>query len=308
MDSQKNIKDLQNKTSDNVSEFEVDITNDDVTVIIPTLNEEEAIGYVLEDVLTNGYENILIVDGNSTDRTLEIVKKYKVKAIQQEGKGKTGALKTALKHIKTPYFVLMDGDCTYAAKDIEKLFHLMQDNNEAIGHRSSGREHITSFNRLGNWMINVLFNLIFDSKVRDVCSGMYMLSTRFARTLPLNSDGFDIEVELAAHAAHNGSIDETPIDYFQRRGIQKLHPIRDGAKIISRIFLLGLKLKPLRMFTVFEMLLTVPGIILLFTSFRVQMLGRIVSSYSIGLLFIILAIQGYTLYIVDKKYLRKNNH
>jgi dolichol-phosphate mannosyltransferase len=85
------------------------ISQDDVTIIIPTLNEEEAISHVLFDLTKQGYGHLLVVDGHSTDNTLDIVKKHGVKHVSQQGKGKTGAVETALKHIKTPYFVLIDG-------------------------------------------------------------------------------------------------------------------------------------------------------------------------------------------------------
>jgi dolichol-phosphate mannosyltransferase len=74
------------KSSKKIEDFDVgsfysdNIDIDDVTVIVPTLNEEEAIPIVLDDLITQGYENILVVDGNSKDRTIEIVaqKKYSI--------------------------------------------------------------------------------------------------------------------------------------------------------------------------------------------------------------------------------------
>jgi len=50
------------------------VSKDIVTVVIPTLNEEEAIGMVLDEVMAEGYRNILVVDGYSKDRTVDIAK------------------------------------------------------------------------------------------------------------------------------------------------------------------------------------------------------------------------------------------
>jgi dolichol-phosphate hexosyltransferase len=91
---------------------------EDVTIVVPTLNEEKAIEAVLKNLLTEGFKKILVVDGNSKDRTVAIAKQHEVEIITQEGKGKTGAIKSAINHIKTPYFVVIDGDCTYDSKDI----------------------------------------------------------------------------------------------------------------------------------------------------------------------------------------------
>jgi dolichol-phosphate mannosyltransferase len=211
------------------------ITRDDVTVIIPTLNEEEAISKVLNDVLTNGYNNVLVIDGFSNDNTVSIAKKHGVKVVEQKGVGKTGAVKMALELVTTPYFVLMDGDCTYRTKDIEQFFPLMKKRQLVIGSRASGRENISHLNRFGNWVINKIFNFFFDTNLSDVCSGLYILETEFARNIPFKTEGFDVEVEIAAYTARNGVIGETCIDYYPRLGQQKLRPFQDGAKIISTI-------------------------------------------------------------------------
>jgi glycosyltransferase involved in cell wall biosynthesis len=278
---------------------------DDITIVIPTLNEEEAIGNVIDDVRMNGYENIIIVDGNSTDRTVEIVKNYDVDLLNQKGKGKTGAIITAIQKIKTPYFALIDGDCTYKAEDIENLMSCVNGNLEVIGVRTQGRDNITLFNRFGNWAINTLFNLTFDTKLTDVCSGLYILKTDFARKLVLNSTGFDVEVEIAANAATKGEIAETPIGFHQRKGLQKLHPIRDGSKIMSRILREGYRLKRTRFYSLMTMALVVPGIIISLLSFNLTLFQRTFSSNFLGFFLIMMALQGGTLLLVDSRISRK---
>jgi dolichol-phosphate mannosyltransferase len=231
------------------------ITQDDVTVVIPTLNEEEAISDVLNEVITHGYNHVLVVDGYSTDNTIDIVKKHGINYIDQQGKGKTGAIKAALEHINTPYFVLMDGDCTYSAKDIELLFPLMVKNNQVIGARTNGRENISTINRFGNWGINKIFNFFFDTKLTDVCSGFYMLETNFAKEILFTTEGFGVEVEISANTATNGRISEASIDYYPRLGQQKLSPLRDGFKIVSTIVKLALIHRPLKLFKLTAVLL-----------------------------------------------------
>ena len=62
-----------------------------VTVVIPVLNEEEGIERVIKKVKMEGYHNILVVDGHSTDHTVYRAKKSGVRVIYQKGEGKTGA-------------------------------------------------------------------------------------------------------------------------------------------------------------------------------------------------------------------------
>ena len=296
-----NINDLQYskkivKTSNTV-EYNDNISIDDVTVIVPTLDEEEAISLVLDDIITHGYENILVVDGNSQDKTLEIVKQKKIPYVTQEGKGKTGAITSALKHIKTPYIALIDGDCTYAAKDIQNMFPYINEYDQVIGARSKGRKNISQLNRFGNWLINTYFNVLFDTKLSDICSGMYLLKTKYAKKIQLQTEGFDVEVEIAANSAKDKSLTEVPIDFFSRVGNQKLNPWKDGLKILTTITKLAFKHKTIRLLSFFAALLLFPGILTLF----------LFPSARIGMILIVLSLQGLSLLYVDSKFLKKGS-
>ena len=275
----------------------------DITVIVPTLNEEQAIEYVLEDLQVNGYENILVVDGGSTDKTVEKVNNLKIELIPQQGNGKTGALKTAIKHINTPYFAILDGDCTYKGEDVGSLLSIAEPNVQVIGVRTKGRENIPLFNRFGNWAINTLFNLIFGTKLYDVCSGMYLLPTQFAKKMPLKTEGFDVEVEVAAYSSVKGQIKEISIGYYPRKGQQKLNSVKDGVKIFKTMIKLGLKLHTLRMIYLSSILLIIPGISLMALTWSLDLFEQI---RIIGLVLIMLSLQGFTLYLVDTR--TKNNH
>ena len=86
-----NIDERPLSRKESIEFLESDYGAEDLTIVIPTLNEEEAIGNVIEDLMINGYEKIIVVDGKSTDNTVEIAENYGVKIIYQVGKGKTGA-------------------------------------------------------------------------------------------------------------------------------------------------------------------------------------------------------------------------
>jgi dolichol-phosphate mannosyltransferase len=70
------------------------ISFDEVTVVIPTLNEEAAVGKVIAELNEEGFHNILVVDGYSSDGTVNVVKGNGTRVLYQHGPGKTGALKT----------------------------------------------------------------------------------------------------------------------------------------------------------------------------------------------------------------------
>jgi dolichol-phosphate mannosyltransferase len=222
-----------------------------VTVIIPVLNEEKAISRVIRKIKEEGYYNILVVDGFSSDDTFYQAIKNGVNVIYQKGKGKTGAIETAIKKAETKYLVILDGDCTYDPKDIENVVSPLSNSDLVIGVRALGRNNIPLFNRIGNRMINQIFNLLMGTKLQDVCSGMYSLKTEFAKNLTFKTEGFDVEVEIAAQASKYGKISQVPIRYHDRVGQQKLQPVKDGLHIIFRVLLMAVKLrlngKPLKM-------------------------------------------------------------
>jgi dolichol-phosphate mannosyltransferase len=244
----KNLKIEENEILVQESIYDI-FDKDNVTVVIPTLNEEKSIGIVLDELQREGFENILIIDGHSSDLTVKEVKKYKVKIIMQENKGKADAIIYAIKHVTTPYIFLMDGDCTYDPKDMIKFSEYIPSFNLVVGARITGRENIPPLNRFGNGIISLFFNLFFGTGLSDVCSGMYLLKTDFARQLNLSSYGFEIEAEILAKTATVGGVAQVPINYRSRIGKQKLRPFKDGYNILKKILKLGAAYNPITFFS-----------------------------------------------------------
>lgn len=70
-----------------------------VTIIIPTLNEEKTIGTIIQNLRQFGFDDIIVVDGNSVDKTVSIARYFGVKVITQNGNGKGSALRQAFERI-----------------------------------------------------------------------------------------------------------------------------------------------------------------------------------------------------------------
>lgn len=268
----------------------------DVTVVLPTLNEEKAIGVVIEELKCEGYENILVVDGYSKDMTVKIAGEKGVKVVYQHGKGKAGAVKTGIEHVETPYLLVMDADHTYDPKDIQRFLDHANDYDEIIGVRIN-RENIPLLNRLGNWAITKAFNLLTGASLRDICSGMYLLKTETARRLDIESTGFDVEVEIATQVAVGGEVTEVPVSYRRRIGRQKLSSLRHGARILSTIISLARIYNPAFLFAVLTTLALIPGAILyLWVLYRFFFFGFWHSGWALlGTALIILGGQGLML-------------
>ncbi len=243
---------------------ELDKLRDLVTVVIPTLNEREAIGAVIDEVRSCGYTRIVVVDGGSTDGTIEIAKEKGVTVIMQEGRGKADAIATALKHVETPFMLVMDGDYTYPAKYIDELLAKAIDDrcDEVIGARLYGEGHSPIF-RFGNIVLTKLFNFLFGTKLRDVLSGMYLVRVDAVRDMLFEMKGFSIESEIAAHiASTGGKICEVPIEYRKRLGKKKLG-IRHGIKIALDMVRLAYRYNPVSLMLIPSLLISLVGLALL---------------------------------------------
>jgi dolichol-phosphate mannosyltransferase len=267
----------------------------EVTVVIPTLNESDAIGRVIDETRAQGYNNILVVDGYSTDGTAETVRAAGVKALYQHGCGKAGAVKTAIEHVETRYMVFMDGDYTYDPKDIWRLLNHSVRYAHVIGVRD--KKYISRLHRFGNWVISQTFSLLFGVKTTDVCSGMYLLETKEARKHSLEELGFMIEIELAAQSASMGTLTEVPIGYRPRIGIRKLNTWKHGLAILSAAFRLARRYSPLLLYSSLAGLTILPAILILAWVALEQLSVRVWHSgwALVGIMLLLVAAQAFTL-------------
>ena len=229
--------------------------------MVPTLNEEKAIGMVLDELMSYEYPNILVVDGYSKDNTVDVAVSKGAHVVQQHGVGKTGAIKTAIDYVPTPYMLVMDGDYTYDPADIEKFLDHAHNYDEIVGVRR--RENISRLHRIGNSIISKIFNLMFDTSLSDVCSGMYLLRTETAKELDLHSGGFNADVEIIAQTAVSGKIAEIPIQYRARIGKPKLSTWKNGTQIVYSVVSWTRVYNPVFIFSVLAASAFIPGLAIL---------------------------------------------
>ena len=236
---------------------------DKLTIVIPTKDEEDGIGPTIDELIQMGFEpgQILVVDGDSRDRTVEIARSKGVNVIRQDGVGKADAILTALKNVDTEYMLVMDGDYTYDPSKIGEMLSLMDKYVEVIGARVEGRENIPWINRIGNRILTWIFNTLFGTCLRDVLSGMYMVNVEKAKLMLGKATGFSIEAEIAAHMSCEGDITDIDIRYRKRVGKPKLS-ILDGVKIGWNIIKLTWYYNPFLLIFTLGTLLLIPGIII----------------------------------------------
>ena len=219
------------------------MSHKDICILIPTLNEEKSIQPVIREFQELGYDNILVVDGHSTDKTVEKARASGAKVFIQSGSGKGQALKEVFGHIKERYILLIDGDGTYLPHDAARILEPILEGqaDHVVGNRLENIQGgaIKRLNMFGNKMINRFFAAIYRVQLHDILSGYRAFTTEGIRMLDLSMPGFEIESEMTIESVKKGlRIIEVPITYQPRSAgtKTKLHPFRDGLKIILTIF------------------------------------------------------------------------
>jgi len=206
-----------------------------VTVIIPTLNEEKSIGQTLDEIDRDFAKvEILIVDGLSKDRTVEIAKSKGARVVMEKRKGYGRAYKTGFKEAAGDIIVTLDGDTTYPAYEIPRLVKKLidEDLDFITCDRLStlNREAMNKKHRFGNWLLAKTTNLLFFMHIKDSQSGMWVFRKSILSQIKLTSDGMALSEEIKIEAFKNKKINaiEIPVEYRIRIGDIKLDTWGDG--------------------------------------------------------------------------------
>ncbi len=215
-------------------------------VLIAALNEEEGIGLTITEMFdVLGDPRVLVVDGKSTDRTVEVAKNLGAQVFVQDGSGKGDAIAKALKHIHPTvnYVVITDADYTYPAEYVPSMIRILEKSPQVgmvCGNRFSGYEEksaLSSIFYVGNRFIAFTHNLLNGVSLADPLTGLRVVRAGILRNWQVKSKGFDVEVELNHFVERAGfGIMEVPINYRERLGQKKLG-IKNGGEIFKRILL-----------------------------------------------------------------------
>lgn len=227
----------------------------DIAVLLPCYNEQGAIGETIasfkEAIPT---AQVFVYDNNSTDETINEAKQAGAIVRLEPRQGKGEVVKRMFADVEADIYVMADGDNTYDASVCPVLIESLVSErlDMIIGTRSRELSSYPKGHVLGNKLFSNLINRAFNSQLEDVFSGYRVMSNRFVKSLPIFSDGFQIETELTVHALqHKIPIKEVPTKYISRpEGTQsKLKTYRDGFKILNFIMFLLRDVRPLFFFS-----------------------------------------------------------
>jgi len=205
------------------------------TIVVPARNEEETIGEVL-DGLRGLTDDLIVVDGCSSDNTRAIAKHYNVHLLQDNGRGKGDAIRIGLAKARHPITLFIDADGSHEINDVPKLVGPIArgEADMVIASRMLGGSDelfgsISEVTRLiGSLIISLAINYRFGLRLTDYQNGFRAIRTEVGRAIGLTSNITTIEQEMAMKCLkHNFRIIEIASHESRRRaGISKINVIR----------------------------------------------------------------------------------
>jgi glycosyltransferase involved in cell wall biosynthesis len=248
-------------------------TFENVAVILPCFNEEVAIGQVvreLKESLPGAF--IYVYDNGSKDKTAEIALAAGAEVRHEPRKGKGNAVRRAFADVDADIYVMLDGDGTYEAAAAPTMVNMLREQHLDLvtGIRiddGGSQDTYRSGHRLGNIAFTTAVRKVFSSSCEDVLSGYRVMSKRFVKSFPASAKGFEIEVEMTAHASLlRVPTAEYPTIYRDRPPLStsKLNTYSDGMRIARALFRIFRSYSPSRFFGTLSILSAiVSGVFLL---------------------------------------------
>ena len=217
-----------------------------ISIVMPALNEELSIGKTIDEIPVielqkrNYNVEILVIDGYSRDKTVEIAKSKGAKVILSK-RGYGRQYKIGFKQAKGDIIVTGDSDLTYPFRDVPKFIECLETNNldfiTTNRFAKLKKGSMTISHRFGNMILTIVTNILFGVNIRDSQSGMWIFKREILNKLRLRSNGMPLSQEIKIDAFRKVKSKELPIVYRDRVGEVKLNTIKDGFRNMSHLFL-----------------------------------------------------------------------
>lgn len=219
-----------------------------VSVVLPCLNEEAAIGACIEKIQTafsraDIHGEIVVCDNGSTDRSVAIAEQMGARVVHQPQRGYGNAYLKGFANARGSYLVMGDADDTYDFTLIpDFLRKLTEEHYDFV----TGSRYLYgnpagipfSHRFVGNPLLTAILNFLFKTSYSDVYSGYRAFSRQAYDRIQPVSPGMEFNLELAINAGLAGlRIAEIPIHLHPRKGESKLRTFRDGWRSLRMMVL-----------------------------------------------------------------------
>ena len=240
-----------------------------LTILLPTFNEQEAIGQVLDDILAvvepmNIPYELMVLDDGSTDGTRAACDaRPQVKVVShQHNRGNGAARTTGVKAARGRYVLMMDADGTYPVADIPAMLKEAENADMVIGARTSEKGTLKVLRSSAKNLIRLLASYMTQTYIPDLNSGMRImrreLVPQFFSILPTTHSW--VSTITMAFLSSGYTVKWMPIAYYKRIGRSTFHPIHDTYNYLTLVVRTIMYFNPLRAFIPISLVLLVIGL------------------------------------------------
>ncbi|MGD9581457.1 MAG: glycosyltransferase family 2 protein [Vampirovibrionia bacterium] len=244
------------------------MTNEyDVSIVLPTYNEEDALPSVIEDIrkalqnLSIKYE-ILIIDDASSDKTVEIANKIADRVIVRTKNGGAGAArKTGIANAYGKIIVMLDADGTYNAYDIPKMLELFPKYDQVNGARDTEKGTLKLIRIPAKWFIRKVASILTETDIPDLNTGLKAFKRdKMLKFLWVIPNGFSCVTSMTLAFLCNGlAVTWVPTTYKTRIGKSKFHPIKDTYAYLLTVVRITMYFNPLNVFLPISIFILILG-------------------------------------------------
>ncbi|MFJ4848030.1 MULTISPECIES: glycosyltransferase family 2 protein [unclassified Streptomyces] len=213
-----------------------------VSVVIPAMNEAENLPHVFA-TLPSWIHEVVLVDGNSTDGTIEVARELRpdVRIVTQTGKGKGDALISGFAACTGEIIVMVDADGSADGSEIVSYVSALVGGADfAKGSRfanGGGTDDMTPIRKLGNRVLCAVVNAKFGARYTDLCYGYNAFWRHCLDKITLDCTGFEVETLMNIRVVTAGlKVQEIPShEYVRIHGVSNLRAVRDGLRVLKVI-------------------------------------------------------------------------
>lgn len=216
-----------------------------VSLIIPTLNEAKNLPLVLPYVPLDVVDEVILVDGRSTDNTIEVAKRLlpSIRVVLESTPGKGAALRCGYAQTNGDILIVIDADGSNDPREIPRFVQALMEGADFVkGSRfapSGGTTDMPRLRKYGNWGFVVLVNLLFSQTFSDLCYGFHAFWRHSLNYLDLaHSNGFEVDTAIYLQAVRNKLklVDVPSFEGNRFYGVGKLQTFPDGWRVLRTIF------------------------------------------------------------------------
>ena len=240
----------------------------ELSIILPCLNEEQALGLCLDKIKNVIEKNnldaeIIVVDNGSTDNSCKIAIEKHVKLIYENERGYGATCLKGFEVAEGKYLFLADPDGSYDFNEIPRFIEQLKNGYDfVIGNRFGSKMEKGAMSwlrrHIGNPILSRTLRLFFRTKINDTQCGMRAIAKESLEKLNLRTTGMEFASEMVIKAIKNKlKIKELPINYYKRIGVSKLKSFADGWRHLRFMLLYS----PLYLFFIPGFILFLIGVI-----------------------------------------------